>query len=496
MKKTFAILALAAMTAGVACTDLSDVEGRIDTLETQVSEINSTLKTIQDNLKNNVFVSKVEPSADGCTIYFTNGTTAVIKNGRDGAAGAQGEKGEQGDKGETGAPGKDGDSLFASVDVKDGFVTLTLADGSVMVLPMAPTAVGMINSMVFVPEYNDGMATVVCTSPEDAEVTMDFAVAPLSAAVSLKSAIEAGGAHVEVCAIPVKTRSASLEDAVRLTLLSVDFDGALMTVSADASAALALGEVSVSVELFDGNNEFFAPIVPTVTEDRYVTYAGETYSFAKMKDGKIWMTENLRYIPEGKEISAKDFSTNTGIWYPATLTINGTAATASADDSAEGIKAKGLLYSEEIAMGGKLPAVDGTDADNIQGICPEGWHIPTLTEWTHLVGACSNAAYQYLDAPYYDAATKGAPMQALDADGFNCVPSAAVNGGTKYMNTFSNKTDSPYYQMPSMAYFASSTGRSATQSYAAMITNNATYQRVTVGYNNLTNGVSVRCVKD
>lgn len=492
MKKSFLILALAAMTAGVACTDLSEVEGRIDTLETEVAGINATLKTIQDNLKNSVSVSKVEPSADGYTIYFTNGTTAVIKNGKDGATGATGAQGE---KGENGAPGKDGDSLFASVEVKDGFVTLTLADGSVMVLPMAPTAVGMINAMTYVPEFNDGKATIVCTSPEAATVELDFAIAPYDAAAAFAEDFDLGKTEVNVWAIPVKTRASS-EETIDLPVKSVAFHGALMTVAVDASPALSAGDVAICVSLSDEKSEFFAPVVPAVKEVRYITYAGETYGFAKMKDGKTWMTENLRYIPEGKEISAKDFSTNTGIWYPATLTINGTAATAVADDSSEGIKAKGLLYSEEVAMGGKLPATDGTDAENIKGICPDGWHIPTLTDWTHLAGACSNAAHQYLDAPYYDATAKGAPMQALDADGFNCVPSAAVNGGTKYMNTFSNKADSPYYQMPSMAYFASSTGRSATQSYAAMITNNATYQRMTVGYNNLTNGVSVRCVKD
>lgn len=220
------------------------------------------------------------------------------------------------------------------------------------------------------------------------------------------------------------------------------------------------------------------------------------YNTVKLKDGKTWMADNYRYVPEGMSVSAKDFSTNTGIWYPAALTINGTAATAAADDSIDGIRTKGLLYSVEIAMGAKLPTTEGADAENLRGICPEGWHVPTLAEWAHLVGACSNAAYQDLTAPYYDAGTKGAPMQALDEDGFNCIPSAAVNGGTKYMNTFNNKAGNPYYQLPSMAYFASSTGRSATQSYAAMITNNATFQRVTVGYNNLPNGISVRCVKD
>lgn len=498
-------MALAAMAAGISCTDLSEVEGRIDSLETQVSGINSALKTIQDNLKNNVYVSKVESAADGYTIYFTNGTTATIRNGAKGDkgdTGAAGTAGAQGEKGETGAPGKDGDSLFASVEVKDGFVNLTLADGSVIVLPMAPSTVGMINSMTFVSEYNDGKATIECTSPEAATVKLGYLVGPQAAAVALKGKIESKDVTVNVWAAPVQTRS-TVENAILLDVVSVAFEGAYMTIVADASDALKLGEVSLLVQFIGEGTDYYSPMVPAVKEERFITYAGETYGFAKMKDGKIWMTENLRYIPEGMTVTPLSASytpdTSTGIWYPATFGISeANAAVVTPSNDASVIAAQGLLYTSSVALAGEpIPTADMEDCVNKRGICPEGWHIPTAQEWIDLVGACAATKYNNTSAPYYDAALSGADLSVLNADGFNFLPYPYINQGKSYLGSYLNKDSSrEFYGYASMAYFHSSTGRSATQNYAAMITNNATKSSVNVSYSHLTNGIAVRCVKD
>lgn len=518
MKKTLAILALAAMTAGVACTDISEVESRVDTLESQVAGINSTLKTIQDNLKENVYVSKVQPEADGYSIYFTNGTIAVIKNGKDGAAGATGAQVEKGDKGDPGVPGapgkdgKDGDSLFASVVVKDGFVILDLADGNTIILPMAPTAVGMISSMAFLSEYNDGKATVVCSSPEVACVTMDFAVAPYSAAVSLEEAIEAGDAHVEVWAFPVMTRSASVEDAVRIPVISVDFDGALMTVAADASSALALGEFSLSVELFDANSEFFAPILYSVKENRYITYAGETYGYAKMKDGKTWMTENLRYIPEGMTPSGSLTDVAAGVYYPVVVNAEKTAAVLG---TAEDAKTHGYIYQTEVALGLKVNDITSEEQakalEGTRGICPEGWHIPTVADITGLVGKAVSPIVPNTTAPYYNGANGSILM--LKEDGLDMMPSGyvSIQDNTKTSGTASGFLKN--YDFITSGYFIGSSFAAITymtagdaasgiknvQFYGMMpMANKAAEAEYTCNGSKLSYKIaaSVRCVKD
>lgn len=115
-------------------------------------------------------------------------------------------------------------------------------------------------------------------------------------------------------------------------------------------------------------------------------------------------------IPEGKKVSS-DYVADAGVWYPQ-------VPTRVADPSL--VESKGLLYDCATAFG-----VDAITEENAfsfegkQGICPDGWHIPTNAELTGLVGQNANGALTDTSAPYYDADAKGAPIAALDEAGFN-----------------------------------------------------------------------------
>lgn len=239
-----------------------------------------------------------------------------------------------------------------------------------------------------------------------------------------------------------------------------------------------------------------------VTADS-VEIGGTKYETVVMKDGRTWMAENLRYVPEGKSITPLnqwDAEAATGIFYPAVFAVdeNGTATVTASDDEAA-IRRMGLLYTADAVMNGTaLPTEDFADAESLQGIAPEGWHVPTAQEWIDLVGACAASAYTNTDAPYYMASLSGASLDSLNADGFNLLPYPYIFANqNKYLGTWLNKTpENIYSNYCSMAYFASSTARSATQNYAAMITNNATKSSVNVSYNFLNNAVSVRFIKD
>lgn len=240
-------------------------------------------------------------------------------------------------------------------------------------------------------------------------------------------------------------------------------------------------------------------------------YGGENYKIVVLKDDNVWMAENLRYIPEGMSISpADDFTANTGIWYPCTVTKNasGQYVAAAATDEAT-IKANGYFYSNAVALG-----VDVLDENNYntlegtQGICPKGWHIPTFDDWFNLIGYTNNAKIEpNISAPYYDASKKGANFEPLNEDGFNLLPVSYVNGGNAYANNVLNVTEGAYmYNMPSMSYFACSTGYTSTttsgntnrQMYNLLAMNMAAAAntKIVVGYSNFPNGISVRCVKD
>ena len=75
----------------------SSLESRIIALEEQVNQMNtniSSIQTIVNALQNNVYVSKVETLDDGYQIYFTDNTTATIRNGEDGQKGEDGKDGK------------------------------------------------------------------------------------------------------------------------------------------------------------------------------------------------------------------------------------------------------------------------------------------------------------------------------------------------------------------------------------------------------------------
>ena len=103
MKKLFSIIPIFLTLLVVGCTkpyddseiraDIADLQERVEKLEEMCREMNtniSALQTIVEALQNNVYVVEVNTTTDGYVIIFSDGTTATIANGRDGANGENG----------------------------------------------------------------------------------------------------------------------------------------------------------------------------------------------------------------------------------------------------------------------------------------------------------------------------------------------------------------------------------------------------------------------
>lgn len=107
-----------------------------------------------------------------------------------------------------------------------------------------------------------------------------------------------------------------------------------------------------------------------------LVYGGVTYRTAKIGD-RIWMAENLRYMPAGAALGS-------GVWNPEKVS------------AAEG----GLLYDYTTATGG-----DATRAGTpLRGICPDGWHIPDTAELQALVASADRPVDFLSCAGYWIAA--------------------------------------------------------------------------------------------
>lgn len=251
------------------------------------------------------------------------------------------------------------------------------------------------------------------------------------------------------------------------------------------------------------DNPYTKEVKVTVAAPSVTDAAGNIYKVAYLKDGNYWMAENLRYIPDGQTVSdgtVKDAS----IWYP--YTIEDKEAKVLKDEAS--IKKLGLLYSPALALGvSEINESNYNQLEKAQGLCPEGWHVPSRTE---LVGLCAAttkgdgetaAPAVNKDAVFYDAELDNATIAKANEAGFNFTFSGFTNKGVYSAlvidDTVCNVEE--YYGNPRMSYYLGSTGyKSATsvQTFAMFSTFTKTlpYGKLSAGYNNLTNGVAVRCV--
>lgn len=116
-----------------------------------------------------------------------------------------------------------------------------------------------------------------------------------------------------------------------------------------------------------------------------LVYGGETYATVAI-GGKVWMAENLRYIPAAASIGS-------GIWYPC-------EGTAAGEDPAY-VRAHGLLYDYATATGGGA----ATKGAVLRGICPEGWHLPDADELSLLTDPAATGSGFLVSGGIWNAGT-------------------------------------------------------------------------------------------
>jgi len=150
-------------------------------------------------------------------------------------------------------------------------------------------------------------------------------------------------------------------------LLYVDFDTTTISTVLNAEDNIIVGG-----ELFDADGGFYEPF------DSVTDYDDNIYSTIII-GSQIWMAENLRttHYSDGTTIPKV---TGDAAW--VNLTDSDKAYCWYYNDSATYANTYGALYTWAAAM---------NDADNsnanpsgIQGICPDGWHLPSDAEWIEL----------------------------------------------------------------------------------------------------------------
>lgn len=247
--------------------------------------------------------------------------------------------------------------------------------------------------------------------------------------------------------------------------------------------------------------------------DGYFIYDGVTYTTVTLSNGSTWMAEPLRYVPDGYTPSSDASDNDAHIWYP--YETDGTTTTALTASTS--VKSRGYLYD--------LLAVFGTDSidddnaasfEGCQGICPEGWHVPTRAEYFALCGnsnaSTSESGTQYDEtALFYDSNYKSGRIGLFNDGGWNFVMSGArmkssFSATGKYQTTVTKSSTcsvEEWIGLPALTYLATSTyykssSGSNCQFFVGMTTFTSAYPagKVSLAYGHYETGMQVRCVKD
>ncbi|MFI3323955.1 MAG: fimbrillin family protein [Rikenellaceae bacterium] len=270
-----------------------------------------------------------------------------------------------------------------------------------------------------------------------------------------------------------------------------------------------------------------------------ITYQGQTYATVTLSNGAVWMAEPLCYVPTGLTPS-DDAATDSHIWYPYDIDYDQYAADQAAAGSTvtaapgidyvkvytddESIKAKGYLYDMYAALGGVEVTVDNyTSFEGAQGICPDGWHIPTRADYLALVGysnkaADEDAALVDTSALIYDTTYNGGTVAGFNEIGLNFIHSGYrmylgyTSSTTPYyartMLCSTNTTDESLYGKLALSYYMTSTAYNT--SYSSDVLSNIQFfglmstftasaypeGRLMLAYVSVGSGQHLRCVKD
>ncbi len=213
------------------------------------------------------------------------------------------------------------------------------------------------------------------------------------------------------------------------------------------------------------------------------------YRTVTAPNGDVWMADNLRYVPAGMTPSSQLDDAHHGLWYPVVMNEQGDGLCFGEDAD---VARYGYCYNISVAIGKeadyyykrmKACKIDNTVTEEelsaefqtwegIQGICPDGWHIPTRSDYF------ATGAYQLSILGCWGFVLRD--FGSVKVSNISATQSASLYGYSKYL------IETPYLWL-------SSTMNST--SFITMhggIVNNVVSGSPMTGFH----GLPLRCIKD
>lgn len=234
---------------------------------------------------------------------------------------------------------------------------------------------------------------------------------------------------------------------------------------------------------------FYKPVIEEEEEGTNGTFTDsrDGYTYQTVQIGsQTWMAENLKYLPS---VVGPGTGSNSEA-YCYVYGYDGTSI--SAAKATENYATYGVLYNWTAAMNG----AESSDANpsGVQGICPDGWHLPSDAEWKQLEmylgmsetdvnstgwrGTVEGGKLKEAGTTHWADPNAGANNES----GFTALP-----GGYRYRS-------GGFYYVRDYGYWWSSTEGNTNDAWNRYLNYNLSYVKRFYDYKSM--GFSVRCLRD
>jgi len=181
-------------------------------------------------------------------------------------------------------------------------------------------------------------------------------------------------------------------------------------------------------------------------------------------------------LTEGRmfNFGASELIIGTQTWMAQNLNYNAPGSMCYDNDPRNGAFL-GRLYPWYVAMGG-APS-DSSNPGKVQGVCPKGWHVPSLSEWNQLFTATGgitsfSKSGNALESPFRDTSAGGWLPSTINFTPSNSSGFSALPGGGFFWDTTSPPLGTPTFHFvgkSQQGFFLTSTLVPAGQVWAGRV---------------------------
>ena len=268
-----------------------------------------------------------------------------------------------------------------------------------------------------------------------------------------------------------------------LTGLSSNFTYYIRAYATNQYGTVYGGEVRFTTPVSSNGDAFSCPGTATLTDRD-----GNVYNTVQI-GGQCWMRENLRTTKyaDGTDIAESTDIYHTPYYYP--------------DNNTDNKQSYGLLYQWDVVMRGESSS-DATPS-GVQGICPNGWHVPSNAEWIQLTDYLSSQSQYWCNNNstylatalsskegwdhHYSTSSCRPGIASSNATGFNALPAGI--GTNFYYYDYSN-----FSYLGTKTYFWSATAHTGSYYYARYLDKDSS--RFVSKSLSRYQAYSIRCLRD